>query len=593
MRTAGQILSIALLANAFVALPGCTAEDEIEDGETDAFPDGKADGGIDEGTPEALGVLALVNTATETASKLRSDAHVTSRVATNIVKHRDGADGQPGTADDDKFDTLKELDDVPYVGPATLNALLEAARAKGLVHAGPKLSVVFSPQPAAVSSNAKIASLIATAQHNVDIAIYSYSDAGIAAALADRAAHGVKIRFLFETANDDRKLTDPAAIAASKSGRIETAKIDVRWVNKILHHKFLIVDGPREDKAAANGAKIVMGSANWSSTGSTVFDENTIVIEGSPEMAAAYQHEFDILWKGSRDFAGGAPAQSQSTANITTADVADDAGIEAVFTSTNMRATGTDGATWTTDKTKLTMAKVWVDAIERAKTKIHIASTHLRLKPVADALIAKHQQHPEVEIKVYLDQQEWISTSGDSAQKADLAACLAAATTESQRIDCSYNSFLFSKALADAGIDVRFKSYCYRWDATYAIQQHSKYMVIDGKELISGSYNLSMNSENDTFENAIHLTNPAFAGAVTQFEQNFATIFDTGRSQNLLAQLRQRISTDATIPMLFDSMALTWSELDALRTLIRQNCTSADSQEFRDNPAAHKTCTRS
>ena len=32
---------------------------------------------------------------------------------------------------------------------------------------------------------------------------------------------------------------------------------------------------------------------------------------------------------------------------------------------------------------------------------------------------------------------------------------------------------------------------------------HSKYMIIDGKELISGSYNLSMNSEHATFENRL------------------------------------------------------------------------------------------
>ncbi|HTL36572.1 MAG TPA: phospholipase D-like domain-containing protein [Kofleriaceae bacterium] len=592
MRIAGQTLSLILVANAILALPGCGIDADIEDGETDAFPDGKADGGIDEGSPEALGVLALVNTASETASKLREDAHVTSKVATNITKHRDGADGQAGTADDDKFDTLKELDDVPYVGPATLNALLEAARAKGLVHGGPKLSVIFSPQPAATSSNAKIAQLISTAQHNVDVAIYSYSDAGIAAALADRAAHGVKIRFLFDTASEDRKLTDPAAIASSKSGKIEAAKVDVRWVNKILHHKVLIVDGPRDDKAAAKTAKVVMGSANWSLTGSTVFDEDTIVIEDSAEMAAAYQHEFDILWKGSRDFAGGAPAQPNSTANIATADVADDAGIEAVFTSANFRPTGLDGTTWSADKTKMTMSKVWVDAIDRAKTSIHIASTHLRLRPVADALIAKHMAHPEVDIKVYLDQQEWISTSGDSAQKAELADCLAAATTDNQRLDCSYNDFLFSKSLVDAGITTRFKVYSYRWDATMAAQMHSKYMVIDGKELISGSYNLSMNSENGTFENALHLTNPAFKGAVDQFEQNFSTIFETGRAANLLAALRTRISTDAIIPMVFDNMAVTWAEFDALRTLIRQNCVDADSQDFRDNPPAHKTCTR-
>src|SRR6185503_12561957 len=87
-----------------VALPACM-DGDVEDGENDAFPSGKADGGIDEGSPEAIGVLQLVNDSAETAATLKSGAGVSSRVAGNIVKHRDGADGMAGTADDDKFDT--------------------------------------------------------------------------------------------------------------------------------------------------------------------------------------------------------------------------------------------------------------------------------------------------------------------------------------------------------------------------------------------------------------------------------------------------------------------------------------------------------
>jgi phosphatidylserine/phosphatidylglycerophosphate/cardiolipin synthase-like enzyme len=586
-RLSGSALLLALVTAVF----GCT-DVEIEDAEDASFPDGKADGGIAEGSPEAIGVLALVNDAAETAASLRSGAHLTSRVAKNIASHRDGADGIAGTADDDRYDTLAELDKVPFVGPATLAALVELAKEKGLVHAAPKLEVIFSPQPADRSSNAKIAESIRSAQHTVDIAIYSFSDAGISSALADAIGRGVHVRFLFETASEDRKITDPAMLAATKSGRLEAAKVDVRWVNQILHHKVLIVDGPADDKARAPGTKIVMGSANWSATGGGVFDENTIVISGSAELAAAYQHEFDILWAGSRELSAGAPSQPRSTANIAVQDVPDDAGIEALFTSANFTPTGADGTTWRVDRTKTTMANVWIEAIRRAKTSIHIASTHLRMRPIVEALIAKKQSDPNVEIEMYLDQQEWISAAGDDQQRTDLTTCLAAATTDTQKRDCLDNDFLFSKQVVDAGIDVRFKSYAYRWDATYAVQQHSKYMVVDGKELISGSYNLSMNSEQSTFENALHVTGGQFAPLVHAFEDNFAAIREAGRSAGLLAQLSARVSADAAIPMVFDSMALTWAEFDQLHTLIRTNCAAADSADFRANPPAHKTCTR-
>jgi phosphatidylserine/phosphatidylglycerophosphate/cardiolipin synthase-like enzyme len=586
------LASVSVSLALTTTLAACMADEEIEDAEDAGFANGKADGGIEEGSPEALGVLALVNDPAESATALKADAHVTTRVARNIVGHRDGADGAPGTADDDRFDSLAELDAIPFVGPKTLAALVAAARDKGLIHAGATMSVIFSPQPAAVSSSAKIAELIRGAQHTVDIAIYSFSDAAISAALAEAVQRGVQVRFLFETANEDRKITDPVALAASKSGRLEAAGIDVRWVNQILHHKVLIVDGPRDDKSLAATTKVVQGSANWNSTGASVFDETTIVIENSAELAAAYQHEFDILWTGSRELAAGAPAQPRSTANITTADTQDDPEVEAIFTSANFTPTGADGTTWRVDRTKLTMADAWVAAIQNAQSSIHIASGHLRLRPVVEALIAKKQAQPDIDIKLYLDQQEYISASGDAFQKSELEDCLAAATSEAQRLDCLDSDFLFSKTAVDAGIDVRFKSYAYRWDHSYAVQMHSKYMIVDGKELITGSYNLSLNAEQSTFENAIHIAGPTFQPIVAAFEQNFATIYETARAQDLLSALRTKISNDPIIPMVFDSMALTWAEFDALRTLIRANCTLADSTEFRSNPAAHKTCTR-
>jgi cardiolipin hydrolase len=577
---------------AVVTVPACTDDAEIEDGIDDAFPSGKADGGIDEGSPEALGVLALVNDRSLDASGLKSAAHVTSRVATNVTKHRDGADGQPGTSDDDGFDTLAELDAIPYVGPATLNALLEAARSRGLVASGAKIDVVFSPQPAEATHNARIAKMIEDAKYTIDIAIYSYGDAGINTALTEAVARGVQVRFLFEDAGEDKNVTDPVMLAATKSGKLEAAGIDVRYVNKILHHKFAIVDGPRDEKTRASTARLVMGSANWSPSAGTQFDENTMFIENSAELAATYQNEFDALWKGSRELNAGATPQSASIANIAPVQVPDEAGLDVLFTRANMMPGGADGTTWTTDKNSLEVASEWVAAINRSTTSIHIASGHMRLRPVAEALVAKKQAQPNIDIKVYLDQQEFISASGDASQKAEVATCLANATTPAQTRDCGYNDFLFSKMLVDAGIDLRFKSFAYRWDYTYAPQMHSKYMVVDGKELISGSYNLSMNSEHATFENALHLTGPQFKPLLAKFEQNFATMWDTNRAGNALESLRNQIATSATIPLVFPSIAMTWAELDALRVLIRQNCTVVDSTEYRDNPASHKTCPR-
>ena len=39
-------------------------------------------------------------------------------------------------------------------------------------------------------------------------------------------------------------------------------------------------------------------------------------------------------------------------------------------------------------------------------------------------------------------------------------------------------------------------------------------------------------------------------------------------------------------------MALTYTEFEQLRVLIRQNCSVVDSTEYRSNPTAHRTCPR-
>ena len=591
MRRFGTVIGI-LSALAFT-LPACTASEDVEDGIDDAFPDGKADGGVEEGSPEALGVLAFVNDQTLDGAAIKAAAGVTIRVGNNIVKHRDGADGVPGTSDDDRFDTLAELDAIPYVGPVSLRALIEAARERGLITEGARFDVIFSPQAVANSHNARIAQMIRDADHTVDIAMYSYSDSAIGTALADAVDRGVRVRFLFETARTDKNVTDPAALAATKSGRLEANGIDVRYVNKILHHKFAIIDGPRDDAGRTATAKIVSGSGNWSHTAATQFDENTLFIEQSVELAATFQNEFDLLWQGSRELSAGAEPQGLSTANVTPQSVADEPGVGLLLTRHNMRAAGADGTTWTTDKNLTKVSDQWVAAIERATTSILIGSGHIRLRPVAEALIAKKQANPAIDIKVYLDQQEFISASGDAYQKAELEDCYANAVTPAETRDCGYNNFLFSKALVDGGIEVRFKSYSYRWDHSYAAQMHSKYMIVDGKELISGSYNLSMNAEHASFENAVHLSGTQFRPIIEKFEQNFQTMWDTNRAGDKLAALRNQISTSSTIPLVFPPIALTWSEYDQLRVLIRQNCTLVDSTDYRTNPAAHKTCPRS
>jgi phosphatidylserine/phosphatidylglycerophosphate/cardiolipin synthase-like enzyme len=593
MRT-NSLRAIALLTA--LAITGCSdaTGDQAGDPENGAFGSGKADGGIDPSSAQAHAVLALVNDPAIDFAILDDDARLNAKAAAAIIDHRDGVDGEPGSDDDDAFGDLAELDAVPFVGQAALTSLLAYAIEHGYLETpdGHGTAVIFSPQPFAQSHEARIAQLIAGAEHTIDIAMYSYSDAGIQAALAAAVARGVQVRFVFETASEDRKLAG-AALQSSKSGRLEAVGVDVRWVNKIMHHKFMLIDCARDDAAAADTATLVTGSGNWSSGAATIYDENTLFLDGHRELNLMMQREFDLMWEHSRELAANpALVTVHSTLAITDEllDASADDGTEVFFTSANFHVQGAD--TFVNDG-RNEIADQLVAAIDGASSSIHIASGHLRSRPVAEALMRKAADAPELDIRVYLDGQEFISASTHDAQVDDLEECLAeAGTSESKIRGCNDSGFLFGFIAGNSGVDVRYKYYAYRWDASYAVQMHHKYMIVDGDELWTGSYNLSDNAEHATFENMLHFEGAEFAELVASYEGNFESMWETGRAEDLLGALSEDIASlpTAEIPLVFASMALTWQEVSTLKSLIVAECTVVNSAAFRANAPAHRNC---
>ncbi len=113
--------------------------DETLDAEDASFAAaGKSDWAVpQEGSKEADGVLAVVNTADFDTLDASPPAGVGLHPipAEHIVEYRNGPDGRPDTDDDETFDTLAELDTVPYVGLYALTQLVDYARANGLIDA--------------------------------------------------------------------------------------------------------------------------------------------------------------------------------------------------------------------------------------------------------------------------------------------------------------------------------------------------------------------------------------------------------------------------------------------------------------------------
>ena len=100
-------------------LAACAPDAGIEDGENDAFT--SADGKTDGYSLTEAEALAVMRVASE-ASPTELDAVLSSRATNAIKAYR--TNGQI-------FDSLQELDAVPYVGPRTLDALVELAQSTG------------------------------------------------------------------------------------------------------------------------------------------------------------------------------------------------------------------------------------------------------------------------------------------------------------------------------------------------------------------------------------------------------------------------------------------------------------------------------
>ena len=573
----------------FGLVGGCAGSDDAEES-----ADGMQDSGIEAGKAdgpfsgcELNRVVALANDPATDYDFLRGIG-VHKRAAENIIAHRDGPDAVAGTEDDNLFDDVEELDDVYYVGPAAFRDLVaHVTAACASAEQGDAVEVIFSPQPYESSHLARVAQLIDGAERSIDVAMYSFSDGAIKAAIYNAAARGVSVRMVLEAAKGDHNEPE-----GTSSAKLEDAGVDVRYINKIMHHKFAIIDGPRNDTAEAHGATLITGSANWSSSAGTRYDENTVFLRGHTEPVLRFQSEFNLMWNYSRDFEWNTALEWFASVAIELATIADDPNFDTVFTSANFDLKQTSyGATFSVVAGRNTVSDKLVEMIMGAESTIWVASGHLRSRPVAEALIAKAAASPDVDIKVYLDSQEFISSYYHDKQLKTLDKCLeAAGDSTSKQQKCTDKGFLFGRALHLAGVATRYKYYAYRWHYSYAPQMHHKYLLIDDT-LASGSYNLSDNAEHNTLENVAMYDAAGFPELVESFRTNFQTMWVTGQDEGLLGDLVDTIeSATDSFPIVFAPMALDWDQVAELKAAIKANCPAINSDDYRKNPQAHQYC---
>lgn len=137
--------------------------------------------------------------------------------------------------------------------------------------------VYFSPEGGARNA---ILRQIHDAREEILIILYYFTDPGLADALAAANDRGVTVMVLLDKSQEKGRY--------SQARRLRDAGISVAFDarHRILHHKFMLVDG----------RILVTGSQNWTRSAETVNAENTLVITGDLALAHRFREEFHRLF---------------------------------------------------------------------------------------------------------------------------------------------------------------------------------------------------------------------------------------------------------------------------------------------------------
>ncbi len=142
-------IGLVFLCTLALSQQGCGQS--ANDAKGDEFDDSllsmnKADtGGIVDGSLESTAVLKVANESCLTDLEDPSKVGLSLMAAKNIVATRMGDDGLAGTSDDTVFSSLKQLDEIPYIGPQAFQKMLAYAKAMGFIPKPPIISETDDP----------------------------------------------------------------------------------------------------------------------------------------------------------------------------------------------------------------------------------------------------------------------------------------------------------------------------------------------------------------------------------------------------------------------------------------------------------------
>ncbi|MEO1591093.1 MAG: phospholipase D-like domain-containing protein [Cyanobacteria bacterium J06632_22] len=170
---------------------------------------------------------------------------------------------------------------------------------------GSSVTVQFAPNttntPSEQTVNGLIGRTLQQARQSIDVALFVFTDQGIANQIRERVESGVQVRSLIDRSFIYRSYSEALDMMgmALPDHRCKYEKDNEPWTTPItsvgfpelpdgdkLHHKFALVDN----------RVVIIGSHNWSKAANTQNDENLLVIE-NPTVARHFEREFNRLYQ--------------------------------------------------------------------------------------------------------------------------------------------------------------------------------------------------------------------------------------------------------------------------------------------------------
>ncbi len=129
----------------------------------------------------------------------------------------------------------------------------------------------------------KIMAAINHSRKTIDVAMYSLTEPGIAAALQAAAQRGVRIRIVADEGQSSERHSEIPFLQAD--GITVRLSGGYRGQRSLMHDKFAVFDG----------RLVETGSFNWTTSADDYNYENAVFL-GDAAIASRYENEFERIW---------------------------------------------------------------------------------------------------------------------------------------------------------------------------------------------------------------------------------------------------------------------------------------------------------